>query len=105
MIGIIAELKAKAGESAALLAVMAEAAALVTEHEPGCLFYEVCRSRTDPDIFKLFEIYTDQAALDAHRTMPYFATIGAKLGSLLAAPPQVEVLDALSGSIMPPSQV
>lgn len=103
MIGIIAELKALPGESDTLLAIMAEAAALVTHNEPGCLFYEVCRSRSDSDCFKLFEIYADQASLDAHRTMPYFATIGSRLASVLAAPPQVEILDALSGSIMPPT--
>ncbi|WP_083455594.1 putative quinol monooxygenase [Sphingopyxis sp. 113P3] len=104
MIGIIAELKAKPGQGDALLAVMSEAAALVTAHEPGCLFYEVCRSRSDADVIKLFEIYADQAALDAHRTTPHFALIGGKLAPLIAAPPQVETLDAISGSITPPSE-
>ncbi len=44
-----------------------------TRTEPGNLFYLVHRSTTDPRRFFIYEQYTDQAALDAHRASAYFA--------------------------------
>jgi len=43
-----------------------------TRTEPGNLFYQVHRSSTKPRQFFIYEQYTDQAALDAHRAAPYF---------------------------------
>jgi autoinducer 2-degrading protein len=40
--------------------------------EPGNLFYQVHRSIADPRRFFIYEQYTDQAALDAHRASPHF---------------------------------
>jgi quinol monooxygenase YgiN len=45
-----------------------------TRAEPGCRMYLVHRSPTDPRRFFLYEQYDDQAALDAHRAAPHFAT-------------------------------
>jgi quinol monooxygenase YgiN len=44
-----------------------------TRAEPGCRFYQVHRSTTDPRRFFIYELYDDQAALDAHRAAPHFA--------------------------------
>ena len=33
--------------------------------EPGCLRFDVCRSQSDPHHFVFYEIYRDEAALDA----------------------------------------
>lgn len=41
--------------------------------EPGCLRFDVCRSQSDPHHFVFYEIYRDEAALDAHRAAPHFA--------------------------------
>ncbi len=43
-----------------------------TRTEPGNLMYLAHRSREVPNRFFLYEQYTDQAALDAHRAAPYF---------------------------------
>jgi quinol monooxygenase YgiN len=43
-----------------------------TRAEPGCRMYLVHRSTTDPRRFFLYEQYTDQAALEAHRAAPHF---------------------------------
>lgn len=45
----------------------------LTRNEPGNLFYLAHRSLTEPRRFFLYERYTDQAALDAHRASPHFA--------------------------------
>jgi len=40
--------------------------------EPGCLMYIGHQSTENPRKFLLYEQYQDQAALDAHRSAPYF---------------------------------
>ncbi len=55
-------------EAAALFRMLTEE----TRKEPGCLMYLAHRSTTDPLKFFLYEQYTDQAALDAHRAAPHF---------------------------------
>ena len=38
-----------------------------SRREPGCITYIVQRSRENPRRYLVYEQYTDQAALDAHR--------------------------------------
>lgn len=52
-----------------------EADALGSERdEPGCLRFNVLQDEKDPNVYYFFEVYKDQAALEAHRTMPHYAT-------------------------------
>ncbi len=44
-----------------------------TRREPGCRRYVGHQSTQDPRRFCFYEVYDDQAALDAHRAAPYFA--------------------------------
>lgn len=41
--------------------------------EPGCLRFNVLRDEKDPNLYYFFEVYKDQAALDAHRAAPHYA--------------------------------
>jgi quinol monooxygenase YgiN len=47
----------------------------VKANEPGCLLYQACRSKDNPDNFLLYEHYADEAALEGHRTTPHFQSI------------------------------
>lgn len=53
-----------------------EAFALVTrgalEDEEGCLHYELSRSADEDNVFHIYEVYRDEAALDAHRRSAHF---------------------------------
>ncbi len=40
--------------------------------EPGCRRFDVCRDPTDPQAFFLYELYDDEAALQAHLQSPHF---------------------------------
>ena len=40
--------------------------------EPGVVRFEVGRSTDDPNVFVLWEVYRDQAAVDAHRASDHF---------------------------------
>ena len=44
--------------------------------EAGCRTYVVHRSTDDARTFFIYEVYDDQAALDAHRTTPHFLQHG-----------------------------
>ena len=41
--------------------------------ESGCLRFNVLQDEHDENVYYFFEVYKDQAALKAHRTMPHYA--------------------------------
>ena len=43
------------------------------QDEPGCLRFNVLRDAQDDTVYYFYEIYKDQAALDAHRAAPHYA--------------------------------
>jgi quinol monooxygenase YgiN len=40
--------------------------------EPGCVTFQVHRHKTEPRRFFIYEMYKDDAALEAHRASPHF---------------------------------
>lgn len=93
--GVIATLTVAEGKNAEFEAVFADLAAAVRANEPGNEFYSLTRSKANPQVYKVLERYTDQAALDAHGKTDYFRAAGPKLAPCLAAAPDIEVLDAV----------
>ena len=92
-IGIVATLKVKAGKESEFEGVFTELQGHVAKGEPGCLLYEVFKSRSQPSTYIVMEKYKDQAALDAHRSTPHMAAAGPKLGATLDGRPVIELLD------------
>ena len=41
--------------------------------EPGCLRFNVLQDAQDPNVYYFYEVYKDQAALEAHRAAPHYA--------------------------------
>lgn len=41
-------------------------------HEPGCRQFDVCRDPADQGCFFLYELYDDEAAVQAHLRSPHF---------------------------------
>ena len=56
--------------------------------EPGCLRFDVIQAKDDPNRFYFYEVYRDQAALEAHRQTPHFKLYAEKTAPWLAAPPE-----------------
>jgi autoinducer 2-degrading protein len=56
--------------------------------EPGCLRFDVIQDKDDPNRFYFYEVYQDEAALEAHRQTPHFKLYFEKSRSLLTAPPE-----------------
>ena len=67
-----------------------------TRREPGCIFYVVQRSREDPRRFLVYEQYTDQAALEAHRNSPHFKKYAAEGFYRFVEERQAELFDPIS---------
>ena len=40
--------------------------------EPGCLRFDVLQDNENPNQIHLYEVYTDEAALEAHRQAPHY---------------------------------
>lgn len=95
MIGVVAILKVQDGKGAEFEGVFRELADKVRAHEPGNLIYQLTKSRTDPNTYKVLELYADQTALTAHGATDYFRELGRKMGPCMAGRPDVEYLDAV----------
>lgn len=47
-----------------------------SRQEPGNLFYQAYQDSSEPSVFRLFEIYEDEAAYAAHGASDHFAEYG-----------------------------
>lgn len=95
MIGVIAVLKVQEGKGSEFEAVFLELAAKVRANEPGNVFYQLTKSRTEADTYKVLELYKDQDAMTAHGGSDHFKDLGRKMGAFLAGRPDVEYLDSV----------
>lgn len=73
MLTLVVSLRARPGKNEELRGAVARQCAATLEHEPGCLRFDVCVDDADPAHLILYEIYADEAALEAHRTTAHFA--------------------------------
>jgi quinol monooxygenase YgiN len=95
MIGIVATLKVQEGKGADFEAVFLELTAKVRANEPGNLIYQLTKSRTEADTYKVIELYTDQEAVTIHGGSDHFKELGRKMGAFMAGRPEIEYLDAV----------
>jgi (4S)-4-hydroxy-5-phosphonooxypentane-2,3-dione isomerase len=56
--------------------------------EPGCLRFDVIQDRDDRNRFYFYEVYRDEAALEAHRQTPHFKLYAEKVQPWLVTPPE-----------------
>ncbi len=95
MIGIIATLKVQEAKAAEFEGIFTALAEQVRANEPGNLCYQLTKSRTEPGVYKVLELYKDQDAVAHHSQTDYFRAAGAKMGPCMAGRPDVETLDAV----------
>jgi quinol monooxygenase YgiN len=81
-VSVIATLTVKDGQGDAFVAAFDEFFPTV-EGERGTEQYVLHHSTTNPNIFFMTELYTDQAAFDAHAGSDAFAALGAQLGDFI----------------------
>jgi quinol monooxygenase YgiN len=94
-IGVIATITIQEGKNAAFEQAFLALAEQVRANEPGNIFYILHRSKTDPQVYKVLEQYHDEADLDAHGKTEHFREANKVLATMVAAAPEVEVLDTV----------
>ena len=73
MIAIWVKVKVK-GERRGDFLKAIEVDALGSERdEPGCARFNVLQDAKDPNTYYFYEVYKDEAALEAHRAAPHYA--------------------------------
>lgn len=66
MLALVVEFRIKPQYIDAFDRAIAENARLSRDTEPGCRQFDVCRDSADPALFFLYELYDDDAAIQAH---------------------------------------
>lgn len=94
-IGVIAKIPVQPEKAAEFEAFFTELAKQVRANEPGNLAYQLTKSRTEPGVYKVLEVYKDQDALTHHGGTEYFKAAGPKFAAVLAGRPEIEYLDGV----------
>lgn len=72
MQALVVEIHVKAEHIAAFEFAIATNALASRSSEPGCRQFDVCRDPADASVFFLYELYDDDAAIEAHRRSAHF---------------------------------
>ena len=72
MIALIVTINIKPGHKEEFMASMLGDARGTNNDEPGCLRFDVLQDNEDPNRIHLYEVYQDEAAVEAHRAAPHF---------------------------------
>jgi (4S)-4-hydroxy-5-phosphonooxypentane-2,3-dione isomerase len=74
MLAIWVKVKIKPGQRQKFLHAIEVDALGSEKDEPGCLRFNVLQDAQDENVYYFYEVYKDEAALEAHRQMPHYAT-------------------------------
>jgi autoinducer 2-degrading protein len=77
MQALIVEFRIKPAHVAAFDTAITDNARASRETEPGCRQFDVCRDPNDPQLFFLYELYDDDAAIEAHLQSAHFQAMNA----------------------------
>ena len=96
-IGLMVKMKIKAGKNAEFENGFKEAQVGVRAEEPGCLYYDLYQSSSDPQTYFVLERYTGQPAVDLHTKTKHFAKMMQAGPGLMDGPPEIQNLKLVSG--------
>jgi len=77
-------MRAHPGRRAELLELLHELVDAAAAEEPGTLVYVMHEAADDPDTVVSYELFADDAALEAHKASPAVAGLMPRLGPLIA---------------------
>ncbi len=92
---IFAKITAQPGKGDELLAALSAMLEPV-EQEPGTELYILHTSESEPDVVRVYEVYSDGDAVAAHMGSEAMKAAGAAMGSLLGAPPEITMSTVIS---------
>jgi autoinducer 2-degrading protein len=73
VLAIWVKVRIKPAERARFLAAIEQDALGSERDEPGCCRFNVLQDAGDPNTYYFYEVYRDEAALEAHRAAPHYA--------------------------------
>lgn len=94
-IGLLATITVREGKNAEFEEVFLSLIEQVRTNETGNLFYVLHRSSSDPQVYKVMEQYDGPEALEAHGKTDYFQETSQRLATLVAGPPEVEIMETV----------
>ncbi len=94
-IGLLATITVQEGKNEEFEKAFLALTEQVRANEPGNIFYILHRSQANPQVYKVMEQYESAEALDAHGKADYFREANKVLGTLVAAAPEIELLDTV----------
>ena len=77
-------MRAHPGRRAELLELLRELVDAAAADEPGTLVYVMHEAADDPDTVVSYELFADEAAIEAHKASPVVAAVMPRLGPLVA---------------------
>lgn len=77
MLALVVEFRIRPAFIAAFERAIAANAKASLDTEPGCRRFDTCRDPGDPALFFLYELYDDEAAIQAHLASPHFLQMSA----------------------------
>lgn len=83
MLAVIVDFEAHDGKGDEVREVLQLQARNSLEKESGCRYFDLCADPDDPHKFFLYEVYDDQAAIDAHGQTGHYAAFRANIDPLL----------------------
>ena len=92
---VVAQIKAKPGKETQ---VRQELLSLVapSRKDAGCLNYDLHQALDNPALFLFHENWTSKTHLDQHLQQPDLQAVLARLGQLVAEPPQITLWEKLA---------
>lgn len=72
MQALVVSIHIKPERREAFMEAMLDDARGSNNNEPGCLRFDVVQDQEDPNHIFLYEVYKDEAALEAHRAAPHY---------------------------------
>lgn len=81
MLALVVEFRIVPAHVDAFAAEITANARASRETEPGCRQFDVCRDPSEPTLFFLYELYDDEAAIQAHLRTPHYLRMDAATAS------------------------
>ena len=72
MISIFVTINIKPAYKDSFISAVLDDAVGSVRDEPGCFRFDVLQDESNPNRIHLYEVYQDEAALDAHRQAPHY---------------------------------
>ncbi len=95
-VAVIAKITAQDGTRADLAAAL-QGALDAAENEPGTIAYVLLEDAVDANVLWMYEVYTDQAALDSHMASEAFKALGPAIRPFLAGRPELTFCKPIGG--------